>query len=191
MLMSTLKLSLSAHYSLAPSSWEFMAAHECSWAIMSSHEYQSALMSTHKQPRAAMSAYDCSRALMTSHEHSWAWRHGAMGTHESLRVDMSMASWDLGPSLALLLPRHHTHESSWALISTHEPSWALMIANENSWVLACSIRHRHVTKNVNFLNDPPVVFCQYLSSDLTKWQKLDIFKIYTKRAAKKCPRMNF
>ena len=141
MLMTTLKLSLSAHCSLAPRSWEFMAAHECSWAIMSSHEHPSALMSTHKQPRAAMSAYDCSWALMTSHEHSSAWRHGAMGTHESLKEVMSMASWGLGPSLALLLPKHYTHECSWSQMSTHEHSWALMIANENSWVLTCLIRN--------------------------------------------------
>ena len=160
---------MSAHWSMVPISWVFMTAHECSWAILSIHEHLLPLMHTHKQPREAMSAHDCSWMLMSSHKHSWAWRHGAMGTHESLRVVMSMASWGLGPSLALLLPRHHTHESSWALISTHEPSWALMIANENSWVVACSIRHRHVTKNVNFLNDPPVVFCQYISPDLTKW----------------------
>ena len=127
MLMTTLKLSLSAHCSLAPSSWEFMAAHECSWAIMSSHEHPSALMSTHKQPRAAMSAYDCSWALMTSHEHSSAWRHGAMGTQESLKEVMSMASWGLGPSLALLLPKHYNHE--------------FMIPNEHSWELRSAHEH--------------------------------------------------
>ena len=130
-LMTTLKLSLSAHCSLAPSSWEFVAAHEWSWAIMSSHEHPSALMSFHKQPRAAMSVYDCSWALMPSHEHSSTWRHGAMGTHESLKEVMSMASWGLRPSLALLLPKYYTHECSWSQMSTHEHSWALMSPHDS------------------------------------------------------------
>ena len=86
---------MTAHCSMLPSSWVFMAAHDCSWAIMHTPEYLLALMSTQKQPNTARSAHNYSWGDMNTHdicameqwtlegaqEESWPWGHGAMGTH--------------------------------------------------------------------------------------------------------------
>ena len=93
---------MSAHWSVVPIFWVFMAAYECSWAIMSIYEPSVPQMHTHKQSREAMSANDCSWILMSSHEHSWAWHHEAMDTNQSSRAVMSMGSLGNGHSIALM-----------------------------------------------------------------------------------------
>ena len=50
---------------------------------------------------------------------------------------------------------------------------------------------KQLKKKVDFLDDLPLVFWQYLSPDFTKNIKLDLIKIYTERAVGKCPRWNF
>ena len=89
-------------YSMALSSWLFMAAYECPWAIMSTYEYPLALMRTQKQPIAAMSSSDYSWPLMNNHEYSLPWGNGAMSTRGSWRTVMIMGSWGHGHLSALM-----------------------------------------------------------------------------------------
>ena len=90
---------MSVYCSMAPSSWVFMDAHECSLAIRNTHGCSWLLICAHECQWVLMSAHDCSwKADRRSHEHSWtwameqwalmraqkqswAWYHGAMGTH--------------------------------------------------------------------------------------------------------------
>ena len=58
------------------------------------------------------------------------------------------------------------HELSWVPMSTHVWLWELKSAQESAWVLNCFIKQW--TKNVNFYNDLPVVFCQYLGPCFTE-----------------------
>ena len=74
-------------------------------------------------------------SLISSYEHSWAWHHQAMSTHESVRVVLSMVQLGQGSSLALMAVQHHTHKSSWVHLSAHEHLGAVMRAHESSWEL--------------------------------------------------------
>ena len=86
-----------AHCSMVPSSWVLMAAHECSMVIRNTHGCSWLVLSMHEWYWVLMSAHDCSLAalmrsnklgsleqwaLMRAQEQSWAWHHGAMGTHQ-------------------------------------------------------------------------------------------------------------
>ena len=139
---------ISAHCSMAPCSGVFMAAQEYSWAIMSTLEHTLALMRTHKQAREVMRASEYQWALMSSHGHSLAWRHGAMSTHESSRVVMSMVPWGHWNSSALMSAYGTIAQYLWVLVRAHEHRWVLMRAHEISWVLNCFIKEE--TQNVNF-----------------------------------------
>ena len=125
---------MSAHCSMAPSSWVFMASPNCfSWAIMGTHEHPLALMGTNKQPRATMSVPDCHWALMSVHEHSWALDHGALSTHEISKAVISMAPWGHGCSSALMSDHGAIALYLWVLMSAHECTWVLMRAHQHSW----------------------------------------------------------
>ena len=125
---------MSAHCSMAPSSWVFMASPNCfSWAIMGTHEHPLALMGSNKQPRTTMSVPDCQWALMSVHEHSWAWGHGAISTHESSKAVMSMAPWGHGRSSALMRAHCAIAPYLWVLMSAHVCTWVLMRAHKHSW----------------------------------------------------------
>ena len=119
---------MSTHCSMAPSSGVFMAAQEWSWTIMSTHEHPFALMSTHKQPRESMRAPDYQWALMSCHGHSWAWRHGAMNTHQSSRVVIRMAAWGHWNSSALMSDHGAISQYLLVLVRAHEHGWVLMRA---------------------------------------------------------------
>ena len=127
---------MSAHCSMAPSSWVFMAAHECSMVIRNTHGCSWLLMSAHECWWVLMRAHDCSWALMSSHEFSWTWRQGAMSTKGELKscheptamrplalTSTNEPSWSHGPILM------STHECPWALMRTHRPKRGLMRAH--------------------------------------------------------------
>ena len=125
---------MSAHRSMSPISWVFMASPNCfSWGITGPHENPLALMGTDKHPKATMSVPDCQWALMSVHEHSWAWGHGAISTHESSKAVMSMAPWGHGRSSALMSTHCAIAPYLWVLMSAHERTWVLMRAHEHSW----------------------------------------------------------
>ena len=131
-----------------------MNSHECPWALISTHVRSGALISmvlwhnecslairnTHGCSWLLTSANECQWVLMSAHdcswkavrrilEHSWAWGHGAMSTHESSKAVMSMV-----PS-ALIITHERSLCHSTILMSAHECSWAHMSACESSWAL--------------------------------------------------------
>ena len=123
---------------LAVCSWQLLSSplvliapwrqvHENSWLLMSAHEQSWVLMSTQQHSWALISSQEQLWVLMIVHEHLWP----AMNTHQLGAMEqwalMSMASWGLGPSLALLLPKHYNHE--------------FMIPNEHSWELRSAHEH--------------------------------------------------
>ena len=131
---------MSAHCSMVPSSWVFMASPNCfSWAITGPYEHPLALMGTNKHPRATMSVPDCQWALMRVHEDSWVWGHGAISTHGSSKAVMSMAPWGHGRSSALMSAHCAIAPYLWVLMSALECLWELMGTHKSSWMLNCSI----------------------------------------------------
>ena len=136
---------MSAYGPMAPSSWVFMAAHECSCTIMSILEHQLALICTHRKLRAALNTHEQPWVLMSSHEHSWAWRHGARSTLESSRTVMSGGPWDHGHLLFLMstddaiapysIMLTSANKCWCVLISTHKGSIELMSASMLHWTI--------------------------------------------------------
>ena len=117
---------MTAHCSMLPSSWVFMAAHDCSWAIMHTPEYLLALMSTQKQPNTARSA----------HNYSW----GDMNTHDICAMEQWTLEgaqeeswpWGHGHSLPLMSTNCAIAPSSWVLASANKHWYALMRAPERT-----------------------------------------------------------
>ena len=118
-----------------------------------------------------MSTYECSRLLTNFHECPWM----AMNTHECgamapialrstnkpLWAIFSITSSREHDSMVLMAPRHHTIECSWVLLSTHKCSWGPLRALECYGVLMnAQLHYSTITKNIDFYNDFPVVFCQ-------------------------------
>ena len=113
-------------------------------------------MSTHKQPRAAMSVPDYHWTLMSSHEHSWAWCHGAMSTHQSTRAVVSMAPQGYERSSALRSTHGTIAPYSWVLLGTHGHTWALREAHEHSWqVMSTELFDQTINKKCLVLKWPP------------------------------------
>ena len=132
------------------SSWVLMAALECSWLLLPAYEFIWVLTGAHK----------CLWWYMSTHEqpwteHSWAWFHWGINTHESLRAVMSLAPWGHRHSSALMsaygtisahefkwvpmAPWPTAHDCSWALMrapcSMAPSSWVFMAVHEYSWLL--------------------------------------------------------
>ena len=148
---------MSAYCSMAPSSWVFMDTHESSLAIRNTHGCSWLLISAHECQWVLMSTYDSSwKAVRRSHEHSWAWGHGAMSTHESSKTVMSMVPWSNWHSLLLMSAYCAITPYLWVLISAHERTWVLLRVHE-CWTAQLYNRQ----KNVNFSNDLTVVFCHW------------------------------
>ena len=121
---------MSAHCSMAPSSWVFMASpNGFSWAIVGTHEHPLALTGTNKQPW----------VVLIANEHPWAamntWHHGTMNTQESSKMVIRMAPWDHGRSSRLMNTHGAIVSYSWVLVSTHESTCGLLKAHERSWQL--------------------------------------------------------
>ena len=90
-------------------------------------------------------------------------------------------------SWVLMVKWHDTHCCSEVLRGACECFWMLrqaVTSHKGCWVIKCWIQQ--YTKNVNFQNDFDNMSVQISLIN----EKLDIFKIYSKRAVVKCPRCN-
>ena len=149
-------LLMSAPGPMTPCSWLLLSSNECSLlhgakfrhvlccsrVLMSNHKHSWAPISTQKQPKEAMSDPDYPWAHITSHGHSC---HGAMSTHESLRVVMSMAPWGHGNSSALMSAHGTIARFLWVLVRAHECSWVLIRAQECSWdLISGEVLHQRI-----------------------------------------------
>ena len=134
-----------------------------------------------------MCAYDCSwKVVRRSLEHSWAWGHGAMSTHESSKTVMSMVPWGNGHSLLLMSAHCAIAPYLWVLMSAYECLWELMRVHE-CWTASWKNKQKMFTfKMVSLL-----YFANILVQISLNNKKLDIFKIFTKWAVEKSPRWNF
>ena len=180
-----------------PFSWVFMATQGCSVVFMATHGCSWGLISTHVQPWVAMNTH---MTLMNSHEHSWAWCLGDMNTTDQPWVAINtyeygtLAPWalintqecDIMVQWALLRTHGTISPYSWVLLSAHMGLCTFMSAHECSSTVL-NIYWKMLILRMNTLQYLCNISVQISPND----EKLDIFKIYTKRAVGKCPRLIF
>ena len=142
-------------------------AHECSWHHV--HACSGLLMSIHEYSWALISSHEHSWAwrIKSANKRSWAWCHGAITTHSALAQYFSV------------------------LKSAHKCSWVLLSASEYS----CAILRVQGVDSVISLKCWFLKWLHFsilaISRSRFPNNKLDSFKIYTKRAVEKCPRWYF